>query len=164
MAFPRTAFSALVAAALVVAGCTTPMRDRPDTGARRDAPALDAPSSLDTAPAPDTTAEDSGALDAATFDAGTDAPVVDAPLDVRPDSPVGVCDGLFGSSPGYELCDETPTSCEFQVTSGTCRDACQSRGAKCSGAFSPAILESCVRGGATGCGSSVGDRICLCGL
>ena len=81
------------------------------------------------------------------FEAATADEVVDAVLDVidvidptppPPPPSAADCTSLFGSAPGFLLCEETATSCSFNVATngGTCTQICAGFGTACLGAVS----------------------------
>lgn len=144
-----------------------------------DAPGLDAPpadaAGLDVpeldVPGLDTPGLDVPMLDVPMLDVpDLDAPVpVDTPPDTPPDAPPDTppdtppvprtCTEIFGTLPGYQLCSETMTSCEFW-TSGACFAGCDGRGA---GSPLDCWDDSggrCSRGSLTACINT--SIICLC--
>ncbi len=56
------------------------------------------------------------------------------------------CDELYGSAPGYLLCDESQDECTFsaQINGGSCSDLCTSFGATCIAAYDNGAGDSCV--------------------
>jgi hypothetical protein len=74
------------------------------------------------------------------------------------------CDQGYGLLPGYTLCRQSPTECEFMTTgaSATCRELCTAAGSNCLAAYDDVAMD-CVRAGDIGCDSSAHQTfICVC--
>lgn len=100
-----------------------------------------------------------GDPDASTTDASGEAP--DASEIDAGASPS--CEDQFGDAPSYTLCDESPSTCSFDVvTDGTCDDLCASYGETCVGAVDSDSGTACDDQGTTTCSSSHSSQICEC--
>lgn len=104
----------------------------------------------------------------------TDAsgPAVDAASpDAAPDAaPLRTCEEIYGAASQYSLCDEQPTTCEFNVETngGSCGLLCGNYGGTCLEAYDndtdptmPGI--ECIRKpGDDNCDSERNTEICVC--
>ncbi len=79
----------------------------------------------------------------------------------------GACDAMYGTAPDYMLCEETRTTCSFNVTIGmamNCNDVCTGLGGTCTAAELN-DAELCTSTGAGTCDQmDVNDLICVCSL
>lgn len=73
------------------------------------------------------------------------------------------CDSIFGGATDYLLCNETSSSCKFNVTlsGGDCDTLCTSFGKTCIGAFDN-NAGSCIELSADTCSTTRQDEICVC--
>jgi len=80
-------------------------------------------------------------------------------------SELPTCFDIYGAAPGYVLCEETLSTCEFNANTGggNCDTMCQSYGGACLEAFDN-IDPVCERRGYWGddCSSNRGNEICVC--
>ena len=100
---------------------------------------------------PDETGGDAGPADA--------APPPDA-------AALLACDEQFGAAPGYQLCAEEPTTCEFfnqSDVSISCTDVCAVYGAGCAATYDAEPVAACTRETADeGCDVLHQTQICVC--
>jgi len=101
----------------------------------------------------DTSPADTGVLDTGSTDSGAG------------DTTTPSCDAVFGSIvPGYVLCAERATECEFHadpMTMNTCDVMCVLGGSACLAAYSEGA-PVCTRDLASACDASFRDGICVC--
>lgn len=129
-----------------------------------DASSIDA-SSIDAEPMPDDTILSPDAteppdafepLDSFVVPDASDPPDAFDPPDAR----LRTCSELFGAFPGYQLCAENPTSCEFW-TSGSCYSGCSAiTGLSPEDCWDDDSAGRCSRGSPTACVNT--SIICLC--
>ena len=76
------------------------------------------------------------------------------------------CDEQFGAAPGYQLCAEEPTTCEFfnQLDVSTpCTDICATYGASCAASYDAEPAAACTREvDGSGCDVLHQTQICVC--
>jgi hypothetical protein len=76
------------------------------------------------------------------------------------------CEAQFGEQPGYQLCAEEPTSCEFFTITeeqAACRDICDAYGVDCVDGFDAEAAAACTREAVmSGCDALHISQICLC--
>ena len=77
--------------------------------------------------------------------------------------PASDCNSVFGEAPDYELCEETSSSCKFNVTlhGSDCATLCRSFGKACVGAFDN-TEPGCVETGVDTCDTTRRNEICVC--
>lgn len=128
-------------------------------GADPDLPVVDAASTVDSAAVMD-------APSSPPIDASIDASI-DAPIDAPP-IPPATCDELYGDSLEYMLCDEQPSTCEFNVRTngGNCNQLCSAYGGTCVAAYDNTSDPGaeCARIEASGddCTTNRSTEICVC--
>jgi hypothetical protein len=102
-----------------------------------------------------------------------DAAVTDdaAPPDAAPpDAPLpSACDEQYGKTPGYQLCEETPDSCEFFVNTeipAACSAHCAAFGGTCLAGRNDVPEDVCSEGGEDlGCDAAKNNTlVCTCSL
>lgn len=77
----------------------------------------------------------------------------------------GVCDDIFGMVEGYELCEETDTTCKFNVTLNqtSCTDLCGMYGSMmCQTAFTNDASDCASENLEVPCTELANDNICVC--
>jgi hypothetical protein len=127
----------------------------------------------DTADPPGTDDDPTTGSPPGTGDTSTgDPPVVETDADSGSSSSSGSvappsCDDVFGKAPGYVLCEETDTTCNFAaLTMGTCAQMCAAYGGTCLEAFdnvgSGGVECVPVRLSTDTCDTSRQTEICVC--
>ncbi len=76
----------------------------------------------------------------------------------------GECDAAFDTAADYVLCEETDTTCSFNVTldQTSCTDLCGTFGVACVDAFENSASDCASQGASVGCDAVAMDNICVC--
>jgi hypothetical protein len=74
------------------------------------------------------------------------------------------CNDIYGTAPGYELCEENEDECRFDANldGGSCHDMCIMFGGMCIGALGNGQAGGCGVTGMDDCADTPNTEICIC--